>query len=345
MDAKKDQTFRIRPSPELVHQLVTAFGLYSLDDSREFSRDDMENIGTIDAVNQMIPQLSPLYIPCKARWYLTNLGLKNCITILRQVVRTQGRHLKSREVNRAKRKVVLYKIERGPFLNETKMDANENCDETKMETKTEPKTKTKTEPKAKTELTTSIGELPTKKSSKVKKTPIPKKKKLPTGQQKNQVAGKKKTNSSKDDAIEDEEHSHVLKDVILQNAKENFDNESRGSIDYDGIFDGSNGDNSGVDNGSFNNGQEDNGEFDNGQEENEQWENDENDNSEFDDGEFDNDENEYNNNDEFNINYNNNYNNYNNNYNNNDDDEFDWLPKKMMNSRLESALERMQRGF
>lgn len=119
MDTKKDQTFRGRPTPELIFKIIRAFDLNSLDDFREFSREEMESIGTVSAMNNIIPELKPLYLPCKARSYLTDLGPKNCITILRQIARTQGRLLKSREVNRGGRKVVLYKLERSPLLNET----------------------------------------------------------------------------------------------------------------------------------------------------------------------------------------------------------------------------------
>ena len=70
----KNQLFRKIPPKNLVIQVVQTFGLKSLDDSSKFSKKKLKLIKTVEAVNELKPQLEKYYLPCKARTYLHGLN-------------------------------------------------------------------------------------------------------------------------------------------------------------------------------------------------------------------------------------------------------------------------------
>ena len=86
-----NQLFREKPSRELACKLVHYCGLAGLQDTRYFSRFDMQRENTIKKINEhLIDNLKKLYIRCKAESYLSVLDEHAVITILRQVLRIHG---------------------------------------------------------------------------------------------------------------------------------------------------------------------------------------------------------------------------------------------------------------
>ena len=58
---------------------------------------DLEELNTIDNLNQLKDKLASYYIPCKAKLYVNNIDHKRAITILRQFLKTQNYTLSSKE--------------------------------------------------------------------------------------------------------------------------------------------------------------------------------------------------------------------------------------------------------
>lgn len=107
---KKDQLFKKNPSNEIFHKVLLAFGLHSLDDTRFFSRKDLQYIKTVSKINEIKSELEEYYLPCKARTYLNSLTEKNVITILRQVLKTRNYTITSREKYMKGCKFIIYNL-------------------------------------------------------------------------------------------------------------------------------------------------------------------------------------------------------------------------------------------
>lgn len=107
---KKDQLFRKHPSDELFLRILNCFGLSDLDDSRSFSRNDLKILKTVKHIENILPQLIECYLPCKARSYLTRLTEKNVVTVLRQILRTRGYTMLSREKYVKGHKFIIYSL-------------------------------------------------------------------------------------------------------------------------------------------------------------------------------------------------------------------------------------------
>lgn len=106
----KNQLFKNPPTLEICLKVLDAFGLKSMDDTTNFSKKDLEIIQTVDKVYAIKSELEYFYIPCKARAYLNDLNPKNCITILRQILRYFERTITSREKYIRGTKFVIYQI-------------------------------------------------------------------------------------------------------------------------------------------------------------------------------------------------------------------------------------------
>jgi hypothetical protein len=105
-----NQLFRIMPSEELCMSVLNAFGLTSLHDKRQFTRKDIVSLETVEKIKVLLPILSPYYLPCKARSYLSELNAKNIITILRHFVRIFGHKVNSREKYIKGEKFIVYSL-------------------------------------------------------------------------------------------------------------------------------------------------------------------------------------------------------------------------------------------
>jgi hypothetical protein len=93
-------------------RLLECFGLWGLDDNRAFCKGDLEKLNTRDRIRAIKPSLYKYYTPCKARVYLDQDDFtdRRYITILKQVIRSKGKTLLSRERNLQGRKTIFYQI-------------------------------------------------------------------------------------------------------------------------------------------------------------------------------------------------------------------------------------------
>lgn len=100
--------FREVPPKELVLQLLKTAGLQSLNDSGWFSKTQIQ----LQSFEELIPQLEPYYLPCKAKVYLhTSLTPSTAVTILRQLLKPYGATLNAVEKTRLSVKCTWYQIQ------------------------------------------------------------------------------------------------------------------------------------------------------------------------------------------------------------------------------------------
>lgn len=83
----KNQLFKIIPDENIIQDILEAFGLTNLEDTRLFTKSHMKEINTVDKINELKEKLTEYYLPCKAKKYLNDIDEKKCITILRQIVK------------------------------------------------------------------------------------------------------------------------------------------------------------------------------------------------------------------------------------------------------------------
>ena len=83
----KNQLFKIIPDDNIICEVLEAFGLSNMEDTRLFTKSHMIEINTVDKINELKDKLNEYYLPCKSKKYLTALDGKKCITILRQIVK------------------------------------------------------------------------------------------------------------------------------------------------------------------------------------------------------------------------------------------------------------------
>lgn len=106
-----NQLFRETPHETLVYRVCNVFGLSGLDDHRWFSKMDMQSHGTINKLNnRLLDDLKQIYIRCKARSYLTDIDEKLALTILRQLLKTQGYRIVTRTVQLNGERVTQYRL-------------------------------------------------------------------------------------------------------------------------------------------------------------------------------------------------------------------------------------------
>ena len=105
-----NQLFKVIPTEEVCLEVLYCFGLKSIDDMTNFSKNDLETLSTVEKIYLIKHKLEQFYIPCKARTYLNELSPKNCITILRQILKNFGRTVTSREKFIRGVKYVIYQI-------------------------------------------------------------------------------------------------------------------------------------------------------------------------------------------------------------------------------------------
>lgn len=105
-----NQLFRKNPTPELLEEILNAFGLENLNDKKIFSRNDLENINTVEKLNDIKERIGEYYLPCKKKVYLKNLNTKKSITLLRQFIKVYNYTLFSKEKYSKNEKIIVYQI-------------------------------------------------------------------------------------------------------------------------------------------------------------------------------------------------------------------------------------------
>lgn len=103
-----NQLFKQVPDLEFLIKLLNCFGLHDLEDKTEFTKDNLVKINTIDKVNNLLPELVIYYLPCKYNYFLRELTINKCITILKQVLRLFDYQIKKREHVINKIKIIYY---------------------------------------------------------------------------------------------------------------------------------------------------------------------------------------------------------------------------------------------
>lgn len=111
------QLFTEKPSIEFMTSLLRCYGIQSLDDNKEFCKEDLTDFGTIDKLEELIPEMILYYLPCKSQIYLKDITVKRSITILTQFLRLFEHKLvrKERIINRKKH--IYYNIISNKFNN------------------------------------------------------------------------------------------------------------------------------------------------------------------------------------------------------------------------------------
>jgi len=99
--------FRAAPPVELVERYLKGFGLHTINDGATFTQSYIR----LDIAEELLPEIEPYYIPCKAIEFLHKPFTYNrSITILRQLLKAHDRVLVTIEKTRANKKVIWYQI-------------------------------------------------------------------------------------------------------------------------------------------------------------------------------------------------------------------------------------------
>jgi hypothetical protein len=108
--SNKQQLFQIRPPLKLIIKCVQFIGFSGLKDKHGITRNDMELYNIQSLFRNIADELSEIYKPNKFTQFCTNLTVKSCITITRQLLKTIGYELVGKEIMLNNKKTVSYKI-------------------------------------------------------------------------------------------------------------------------------------------------------------------------------------------------------------------------------------------
>jgi hypothetical protein len=109
---KFKQIFKKFPHISLSESLFECFNINIYHpnlDRINFTKIDLEKFQTIDKINNMIPQLKIIYLDCK-HFFLENLTIKKCFTILRHFLKFYNFKLLYKEGYFEKKKIIIYRI-------------------------------------------------------------------------------------------------------------------------------------------------------------------------------------------------------------------------------------------
>jgi hypothetical protein len=107
---KINQLFKSSISDDLLLKILICYGFNSIDDEHSFCKSDLEKLNTLNKINALKDEISKHYLPCKAKIYLDNLDINNCITILRQILRLHNQLLVSKQKYIKQKKTTIYSI-------------------------------------------------------------------------------------------------------------------------------------------------------------------------------------------------------------------------------------------
>jgi len=105
-----NQLFKNRPSRNFVISLLNLYGIDDFDDNRFFTKKNLEELNTVEKLNEISDEITKYYIPCKAKTYLKNIDINRSIVILRQFLKCYGYTLFSKEKFIKGEKHTIYKI-------------------------------------------------------------------------------------------------------------------------------------------------------------------------------------------------------------------------------------------
>tara|TARA_B110000977_G_C10972632_1_gene452917 strand:+ start:253 stop:648 length:396 start_codon:yes stop_codon:yes gene_type:complete len=81
------QLFTKPPTKCILDKLLKCFDLKNLEDTKIFTKKDLNELNSTESINDIIIELNEFYLPCKSKKYLLDLNNKKIITILRQFIR------------------------------------------------------------------------------------------------------------------------------------------------------------------------------------------------------------------------------------------------------------------
>ena len=111
------QLFTEKPKEEFIITILECFGMDGMDDRKEFCKEDLNTLNTVDKITNLIPSLNMYYLPCKGNIYLNNITPKRCITILSQFLKLFEYKLCRKERIINSKKYIYYKIINNKFTN------------------------------------------------------------------------------------------------------------------------------------------------------------------------------------------------------------------------------------
>lgn len=106
------QLFCERPSIEFMEEFLKCFNMEGLDENKEFCKNDLVEVRTVEKIYEMLPELILYYLPCKAKIYLNDINEKRAITILCQFLKLFDYRLCRKERIISKKKIIYYKIQK-----------------------------------------------------------------------------------------------------------------------------------------------------------------------------------------------------------------------------------------
>lgn len=92
-----------------MNRLLACYGLRGYEE-KWFDKRHLEINDTIAQVSRLIPEMKKYYVPCKAKVYLNDIGMRRAITILSQHLRVSGYTLERKERFVNHKKIVWYRI-------------------------------------------------------------------------------------------------------------------------------------------------------------------------------------------------------------------------------------------
>ena len=105
-----NQLFRTMPDRSFVISLLNLYGIEDFNDTRYFTRENLETLNNAEELKEIVDKLRNYYIPCKAKTYLEEISIPRSIVILRQFLKCHGYTLFSKEKFIKSKKHTIYKI-------------------------------------------------------------------------------------------------------------------------------------------------------------------------------------------------------------------------------------------
>ena len=105
-----NQLFKKKPSKELIIKVLNIFDIEDFNDSKQFTRKDLEKIDLCNNLYIFSSKLNEYYLPCKFKIYLQDINIKKSITLLRQLLKLYDYNVKSNEKYIKGEKIIVYQI-------------------------------------------------------------------------------------------------------------------------------------------------------------------------------------------------------------------------------------------
>ena len=109
---KINQLFKNLIPYELLLKLILCFGYTSIDDDYSFCKNDLEELNSLEKINEIKDELLKFYLQCKAKIYLNKLDYNKIITIFRQILRLHNLILVSKQKYIKQKKTTFYFIQK-----------------------------------------------------------------------------------------------------------------------------------------------------------------------------------------------------------------------------------------